>query len=160
MLYTNPDIDVSDAMKLAGYSKQEIAKRNIRKSISKKKNWLLQQNVQVKKSVPTVITASSTNIKANVSDVTDTTMSNSKKSHTAMPNSNKSRVASARKSIKPRTKAFTNVIISKISRRTPSQVKAADAEWNASISVLQTAYKWAVSKASEYKCKVKLAEVA
>ena len=40
MLYTNPGIDVSDAMKLAGYSKREIAKRNIRKSISKKKNRL------------------------------------------------------------------------------------------------------------------------
>jgi len=39
-------------------------------------------------------------------------------------------------------------------------VKAADAERNASISVLQTVYKWAVSKASEYKDKVKLAEVA
>ncbi len=161
MLHTNLGIDVSGAMKLAGYSKREIAKRSIRKSIVKKKNRLIQQNVEVKKSVPTVITASNTNTKANVSDVTDTTMSNgSKRSHTAMLDSNKSRVASARKSIKPRKKAFAKVIISKNSQCTPSQVKAADAERNASISVLQSAYKWAVSKASEYKNKVKLAEVA
>jgi hypothetical protein len=102
MLYTNPGIDVSDAMKLAGYSKREIAKRNIRKSISKKKNRLKQQIVEVKKSVPTVITASSTNSKANISDVTDTTISTcQQKSHTVMPNSKKSLVASARQSIKP-----------------------------------------------------------
>ena len=133
-------IDVSDAMKLAGYSKREIAKRNIRKSISKKKIRLKQQNVEVKKKVPTVITASSTNSKANISDVTDTTISTCpQKSHTVMPSSKKSLVASARKSIKPRNKAFAKIIISKNSRRTPSQVKAADAERNASITVLQTA---------------------
>ncbi len=115
ILYTNPGIDVSDAMKLAGYTKREIAK---------------------------LITASSTNTKANVSDNTDTTMTNGgKKSHTTMPDSNKSRVASARESIKPRTKAFAKVIISKKSRCTPSQVKATDAERNASITLLQSAYK-------------------
>ena len=51
-------------------------------------------------------------------------------------------------------------MISKTSRRTPNQVKAADIERNSNITLLQKAYKWAVSEAGQYKNKVKLAEVA
>ncbi len=47
MLHTNLGIDVSGAMKLAGYSKREIAKRNIRKSeFEKKTQFLLDKNVK------------------------------------------------------------------------------------------------------------------
>jgi hypothetical protein len=44
MLFTNPSMEVNDAMKLAGYSKRELTSRRIQKSISKKKCRLQQQN--------------------------------------------------------------------------------------------------------------------
>ena len=42
MLFTNPNMTVNDAMKAAEFTKREISKRSVRKSISKKKNRLLQ----------------------------------------------------------------------------------------------------------------------
>lgn len=48
-------------------------------------------------------------------------------------------------------KTNSKVLISRTSRRTLNQVKAADNEWNTRISLLQSAYKWAVSEASGYK---------
>jgi hypothetical protein len=46
MLFTNPGIGVTDAMKLAGYSKRELTKRTIQQNISKKKNRLIKANEQ------------------------------------------------------------------------------------------------------------------
>jgi hypothetical protein len=173
-LFTIPGIAVSDAMKLAGYSKHDITKRSIRQSISKKKNRLIKANEKMEKSSAnrrpplSVITTSSS--RANLSDISGSknsanqpaavsTVASSSKSNKT--NSTKTlTVASARKSIKPRQKAFSKVLISKTSRHTLNQVKAADIEQNANISLLQSAYKWAVSEAIGYKNKVKLAEVA
>jgi hypothetical protein len=162
MLFTNPGIDVSDVMKLAGYSKREITKRIIRKSISKKKSQIDQSKwnegeKQCNEKAPlSIITTSSS--KANLSDISGskksanqpavvlTAASSSKSTKT---NSTKTlTVASARKPIKPRQKAFSKVLMSKASRRTPNQVKAADIEQNDNISLLQSAYKWTVSEAS------------
>ena len=42
MLFTNPNMTVDDAMKAAEFTKREISKRSVRKSISKKKHRLLQ----------------------------------------------------------------------------------------------------------------------
>jgi len=44
MLFTNPSMEVNDAMKLAGYSKHDLTSRRIQKSISKKKCRLQQQS--------------------------------------------------------------------------------------------------------------------
>jgi len=40
LLFTNPNMQVDDAMKLAKYSNRELNVRSIRKAISKKKNRL------------------------------------------------------------------------------------------------------------------------
>ncbi len=52
------------------------------------------------------------------------------------------------------------VQIAKTSRCTPNQVKAADIERNNTIAQLQSAYKWAVSEASNFSNKVELASTA
>jgi hypothetical protein len=51
-------------------------------------------------------------------------------------------------------------VLSKTSRGTPNQVKAAGIEHNSSITLLQKSYKLAVSEAGQYKNKVKLTQVA
>ncbi len=61
LLYTKPAIEISDAMKLTGYSQWEINCRCIRKSISKKKGRLLNASVKDNKKkteAPTVVTTS------------------------------------------------------------------------------------------------------
>jgi hypothetical protein len=167
MLFTNPGIGVTDAMKLAGYSKRELTKRTIRQSISKKKNRLIKANEQnnSKKKKPPSSTITTSNVsRNNLSDITLSTISANQPAAVSNASSTSTKtkptVASARKSIKPKKKAFTKVVISKTSRRTPNQVKAADIERDSNITLLQKAYKWAVSEAGHYKNKVKLAQVA
>ncbi len=143
-------------------------KRSIRKSISKKKNRLISANEQNrdKPNRPPASTITTSNIsKTNLSDITHSSVSANQPAVVSNASSSarkmkKDTVASAWKSIKPRQKAFSKVVISKTSRRTPNQVKAADIERNSSITLLQKAYKWAVSEAGQYKNKVKLAKVA
>ena len=167
MLFTsNGNIKMDDAMKLAGYTKREISCRRIRKSISKKKCRLQLANAKnnkpknKKQKAPTVVTASTK--ESNVSDLTTNSSLNNildgaSKSTTK---SAKVSVASGRKQVQPRKSAFAKVQIAKTSRRTPNQVKAADIERNDTITKLQSAYKWAVSEASNFSNKVELASTA
>jgi len=173
MLFTNPSMEVNDAMKLAGYSKRDLTSRRIRKSISKKKCRLQQQsevNGKKKGSKPVSIVSLSTK-RSSLSDITNSSESKqngsssggtttSTVSTSRKTSSKKTSPVSGRTKIQPRKNAFSKVLLAKNSRRTPNQVKAADIQRNEAISMLQSAYKWAVSEAKNFSNKVELAKIA
>ncbi len=109
-----------------------------------------------KSKAPTIVTASTK--KSNISDLTSSSRSTEASDGASKPT--KVSVASGRKQVQPRKNAFVKVQIAKASRRTPNQVKAADIEKNKTISQLQSAYRWAVSEASNFSNKVTLASTA
>ena len=133
MLFTNPNMTVDDAMKAAEFTKREISKRSVRKSISKKKNRLLQAAARrnIASTLPPVQTITvSESIGANLSSISNSSEAmmlddnppNGEKSSTRKGEKNKGR------SYKTSTSAFGRVHFSKDSRRTPSQVIKADKE--------------------------------
>jgi len=165
LLFTNPSIDMNDAMILAKYSKKDLKSRRIRQAISKKKNRLKEAALSQQKStnLPPAQVSVSVGKNSTLSSVTldnsnKTTTSKKRGSETIVTNSTQTK----RQKLKrlPQTRATAKVHIAKASYRTPNQVMKADIERNENLAKLQTAYAWAVSKKDEYKNKVELADKA
>ncbi len=92
---------VNDALKLAGYSRQEINCHGIRKSISKKKCWLLNASVKNNKKktkAPTVVTITSTKT-SSLSDLTVTSNSKAGSTAASIKDGTKVLIASGRKKL-------------------------------------------------------------
>jgi hypothetical protein len=163
MLCTTSNLSLSDAMKLAGYKKKEIAIRRIRQAISKKKSRLVVKNGGTNNPPPQPsVSFSNRSTKTKLSDLTSSTANTNSTNGTATMSKEgtKKTAISGRKSVKPRKKAFAKVMLAKNSRRTPNQVRAATIERNDGVKILQSAIKWAVSEAKNYKNKAELARVA
>ena len=160
LLFTNPQMTVSDAMTLAKYSKKDMKTRRIRQAISKKNNRLKEAALQQSSNVP--IQLSVTNYTATLSSVTmesnSTTTNRKRGSETIVTASTQSKKLKTKQL--QHSRATAKVHIAKASYRTPNQVVKADIERNENLGKLQKAYAWAVSKKDEYKNKVELADKA
>ena len=80
LLFTNPNMQIDDAMKLAKYSNRELNVRSIRKAISKKKNRLKDAALRLNEATnPTVadVTFSTNATSTNVSSLTANSWSDS-----------------------------------------------------------------------------------
>ena len=150
LLFTNPQMNVTDAMVLAKYSKKELKVRRIRQAISKKKNWLkeaavkhnsinLPQQISISNNTGTLSSmtnGSNTLKRGSETIVTDSTKTSSKKQKT--------------ESQQVKTRATAKVQLSSKSYRTPNQVMKADHERNEKLAQLQKAYEWAFSQKEKW----------
>ncbi len=163
-------LTICDAMLLAKYPKSQLKIRCIRQAISNKK-CRLQAAAAKQKRVPDHVNSSNASFgnNTNISSVTAGSSIHQKNGSVSVittsastslqskSNSIKSKKFSARKLP---TRATSKVHIAKASHQNPIQVMKVNVEQNESISKLQAAYEWAVSKKVIYSNKAELAKKA
>jgi hypothetical protein len=92
LLFTNPSIDMNDAMILAKYSKKDLKSRGIRQAISKKKNRLKEAALSQQKSTNLPPAQVSVSVGKN-STLSSVTLANSTKIETPPTNPSHSQSA-------------------------------------------------------------------